>query len=294
MGAMALVAAPAYADDATPSPSPTPTPTAGDDAKHGYLPDPKILSIDVSPSTVVVNRHGSVEVTATVRTKDVKSLSIDVWEPKEYHHGGGDGDGHWFSKSDGPGYDKAKYDVTSKSWTFTWSHKTGLWKVHVEAVGVNGAQLSAERGFFVKHQEWAPRPKGPKATRIVGFDATPEPVRKGHKLALQGKLQVAQCYGDWYYEWDSYVSVHGGDDYCQDSRDYWHDWHWLGQQDIDVYFLPSGSHKWKYVGTTESDPDGSFYTKVRALKSGTWGVRFDGTSRLKGSEAYDYVKVVRH
>lgn len=284
MGAAALVtAAPAFADD-----------------EPAYAPDPKILSIDVSPNPVVVKKHGSVEVTATVRTKDLASLSIEVWEPQGGDHGDGHGDGHhWLAAKTGDEpYTGPKFDTKSQSWSFDWSHKTGLWKVHVEGVGPKGEKVSADRGFVVKHEEWAPKPQpkphGPKATRIAGFDATPEPVRKGHKLTLKGSLQVAQCYGDWYYKWDGYVSVHGRDGYCDEDRNVWHDWHWLGSQDVDVYFLPKGSHSWKRVGTIETNDDGSFAAKVRAFRSGTWGVKFDGTRRLKGSEATDYVKVVRH
>jgi hypothetical protein len=275
MGATALTAVPAYADGA-----------------DGYVPDPAIVSIDVNPMRVVVGRHGSVTVTATVKTKDVASATIEVVEPA-----GDDGHGgwHWSSKRDndqpltGP-----KWDTWSQSWTFDWSHKTGAWKVHVVATGVDSQVKTADRVFYVQHVQYSPRPKGPKATRIVGFDATPEPVKKGRKLALQGKLQVAQCYSDWYYGWDDSGYVRGGGDYCNDNRDYWNDWHWLGYQDIGLYFLPKGAHHWKYLATIQTNPDGSFYTQAKAFKSGTWGVRFNGNGRLGSSEAYDYVKVVRH
>lgn len=296
MGATALATAPAYADPVAPSPSPTPTSSAGENTKHDeYKPDPRILFVDVDPDTVVVGRRDSVTVTATVRTKDIKSVSIEVWEPSGHReHGGGDRSLSAQDKggqADGPTYDRAQ-----ESWTFDWSHKTGFWKVHVEAVGVNGETVTAERGFVVKHKERprVPRPSGPKATRIVDFDATPEPVRKGRKLTLEGSLQVAQCYGDWYYKVDGFVSIHDRGDRCYDSRDYWHSWHWLGSQDIDVYFQPAGSHRWRYVDTIETDDDGDFSTRVRAWQSGTWAVKFDGARGLEGSEASDFVKVWRH
>lgn len=307
LGATTLAAAPAYADGQPAQASPTgKTDFRGDKKnsgdrhrsdRHKYVADPRILSIDVSPDPVVIKRHGSVKVTATVRAKDAKITSIEVRGPG----GGRHGHGAWYGGHPHLGtygtvhHGKAQYDSASRSWTFSWGHKAGQWQVRVEAIGVNGKKISASRGFSVRHDRSRLRPpKGPRATRIVGFDATPEPVRKGGKLTLKGKLQVARCYGDWFYRsWDSRVSVLGGGSKCYANRGYWHDWYWLGYQDIGVYFQAKGSHKWKYVGTIETKRDGSFSTKVRALKSGTWAVKFGGNSRLKGSGASDYVKVVR-
>ncbi|WP_067179317.1 hypothetical protein [Microtetraspora niveoalba] len=284
---------PAFADvpDTSSSPEVTQTPEPS-----SYRADSQIVSVDVTPGTVVVRRHGSVRVTATVRTKDVKDVKIDVIEPRG-GHGHGGGHGHWAAKKDdnpGDRHHGPKWDTKSASWDFDWSHKTGTWTVHVEALGYDGKVRTADRTFSVKHDDWRrpPAPRGPKATRISGFDATPEPVRKGRTLNLQGRLDVAQCYSDWYYDWDGYNGRWGRGDDCRESRGYWHDWHWLGGEDIDVYFQPRGSRAWKFVQTVETDGSGRFSTRVRAFQSGTWAVRFDGDRRLKGSEASDYVKVV--
>ncbi|MBP2703610.1 hypothetical protein JOL79_07330 [Microbispora sp. RL4-1S] len=301
-GATVLAAAPANADPTpspavTPSPSPSPSVSPSPLApahppKPSYHPDPKILGVYVSPNPVVVRWHGSSEVTASVRTKDARVVSIELWGPRGGGHFGG---GHWEARKGWPGdHDGPRFDSASRSWRIDWNDRTGYWKVHVEAVGADGKRLSADQGFVVKHQPVPPRPRGPKATRIAGFDATPEPVRKGRSLTLKGELQVAQCYSDWYYRPNDYVSVHGGPANCHDNQSYWHDWHWLGGQEIGVYFLPAGSHKWKYVKTLGTDGDGDFSTRVKAVSSGTWGVRYAGNGRLKASEAYDYVKVVRH
>ncbi|MFC0863807.1 hypothetical protein ACFHYQ_16000 [Sphaerimonospora cavernae] len=288
LGTATLATSPAYAAHPTPTPS-SHHPDSGD---KSYVPDPRILSVDVSPSTVVVGRHGSVKVTATVRTKDVQSVSIELRGPSGRH--GGDHGRDWFGKKGGGKHDRARYDVASKSWTLTSRDKSGLWKVHVEAVGVDGKRVSADRAFNVKQDRWRPQPpKGPKATKIVGFTAKPDPVRRGHKLTLQGKLQVAQCYSDWYYrDWNRPTGVYGGSR-CHNDRAYWHDWNGLGYQNIGVYFRPSGSHSWKHVDTLKTNRDGGFSTRVRASQSGTWAVKFDGNGQLKGSEASDSVRVVR-
>ncbi|GLX05209.1 hypothetical protein [Microbispora sp. NBRC 16548] len=293
MGASALATAPAYADTVAPTSSPTPSPTAGENFHKPYTPDPRIVSVDVDPDVVVVSRGRSAQVTARVTTKDVQSVDIDLWGPRDHGDHGGD---HWFGKRRGGHDDGPKFDRASRSWSFDWSDRAGTYRVHVEAIGLDGKKYTEDRSFTVKRREWhAPRPSGPKATRIAGFDATPEPVRKGRSLTLKGTLQVAQCWGDWYYDdWDNFSGRRGGDRYCFDSRDYWNDWHWLGSQDVEVYFQPSGSPRWQYVDTIETDGDGDFATSVRAWRSGTWAVRFDGNRRLKGSEATDYVKVWRH
>jgi hypothetical protein len=294
VGAAALaVAGPAYAD---------PGPNDG----HHPGPNPKITSIVVNPNEVVLkHRHDSATVSVSVRGVDLKSAQV-YFVPKGHHWDGGGhdgggyggdhgGNGPWDNKDDektpAPEY-KPIWFSEHFSKTIGWNDAVGSWSVRVVAVGVDGRKVFGDSSFFVKHHTWTP-PKSPKGTRFVGFNASPEPVKQGRKLSLQGRLQVAQCYGDYYYEWDSYVSVHDRDNDCYEGRKYWHDWYRLGWQDVDVYFLPKGSHKWRYVDTIETNPDGTFYTQVKAFKSGTWGVRFDGTHRLGSSEAYDYVKVVK-
>jgi hypothetical protein len=281
--ALAAVPSAAYAD-----PSPTPTPTQAS-------PKPEIVSISASPDPLVLRPYKSGTVTVYVKTKDVKDVKIDI-APGGY--GGHDGYGGYGAVKAADPWDP-NWDHNDHVWkTFDrsfqigWKDPTGYWKIHVVALGLDGKEYSRDSSFSVKHIYYPPKPRGPKATRIVGFDAAPEPVKKGRTLSLSGTLQVAQCYRDWYYSYDSYVSVLGGDSYCVDGRDYWNSWHYLGWQDIGVYFLPKGSSHWKYVDTIQTNPDGSFYTKVRAFASGTWGVRFDGTRKLGASEAYDYVKVI--
>lgn len=266
-------------------------------ANPGRGPEPKIASIEAGPNPVVIKKHGSAQVTIKVGTVDVKDVKVSI-EPTNQGRGlSWEGGGNPFSslRKDDPAanYTKPVWKTFDRSFTIDWKHPDGSWKVRVLALGFDGKEYSRDGSFFVKHVQ-ADAPKGPKGTRIVGFDATPEPVRQGRKLVLRGKLEVAQCYGEWHYEWDGYDRTHGGDDNCRDSRKYWNDWHWLGDQDIDVYFMPKGSSEWRRVGTVETDDDGNFATRVRAFRSGTWGVKFDGTNRLRGSEASDYVKVIRY
>ncbi|WP_067131662.1 hypothetical protein [Microtetraspora malaysiensis] len=296
MGATALATAtPAFANAPNATRGPSPQVSQTPDASF-YRADSRIVSVDVSPGTVVVGRRGSVSVTATVRTKDVKDVKIEVVEPRGGGHGGGHGHGV-ARKDDNPERLRgAKWDTKSQSWNFDWSHRTGTWTVHVEAFGYDGKVITADRTFSVKHddRQRPSEPKGPKATRIDSFTASPKSVRKGSRLDLRGKLEVAQCYSDWYYDWNGYSGSWGRGKDCREGQGYWHDWHWLGGKDITVYFQPQGSRRWKYVQTAKTDGSGRFATKVRATQSGTWAVRFDGDRRLKGSEASAYVKATGH
>ncbi|WP_214317423.1 hypothetical protein [Nonomuraea sediminis] len=257
----ALVAAAALLSTATPAyaePTPWPAPT------HA---EPAILGVSVSPNPVVLRPGESRTVTVTVNGRDLREVRISI------------GSGRYAPLSGG----------WSASTTVGWDDPEGTWPVHVSATGADGRQYTADSSFTVRHEGY--RNPGPRATRIAGFDASPEPVRKGRKLTLTGELQVAQCYGDSDHVWDGSGRTRGDDDYCRD--DSWNDWQRLGGREIGVYFLPKGSHRWQYVDTIETDDDGSFATQVRAYRSGTWGVRSGATGGLGSSEAYDYVRVKR-
>ncbi|MCW2877104.1 MAG: hypothetical protein JWQ95_1204 [Sphaerisporangium sp.] len=289
VAASASVLAAASSANADPAPA-TPTPTRWTPSPQPTSePNPEIAVVSVSPDPVVLRPHESKTVTVTVKTRDVKDIRISI-EP------GGGGSRSWPSADKGTtradgGHVWNSWDSSS---SIGWNDPEGAWTAHVVAVGADGHEYSSDVSFTVKHDKYGYYPKESKGTRIVGFDATPEPVRKGGKLTLRGEFQVAQCYGDWYYAWDTYGRVQGGDNYCRDDRGYWNDWHRLGGKDIGVYFRPKGSSHWSYVDTIQTDSDGTFSSKVRAYKSGTWGVRFNDTTQLGASDAYDYVKVIKH
>jgi hypothetical protein len=265
LGASALsVAAPALADSA---------------------PDPvSIESIKVTPDPVVIRGNDRVAVTATVGTVNAADVKID-FEPT--------GQGGQPDCNPCPGAAKAsKDDAQWKTWDKTIildrHDPDGKWIVYVEATGQDGTVVKAKSAFFVKVVKVRAH-HGPRATRIAGFNASPEPVKKGHKLSLQGKLESARCYGDWWWDGDAYVV--GGSRCHDDSR--WHNWRQLGWQDIKVYFHRAHGGKWEYVDTIQTNPNGTFYTKIPAYWSGTWKVVFEGSRGLTGSSATDYVKVVR-
>ncbi|MFI6390460.1 hypothetical protein ACIBHY_08130 [Nonomuraea sp. NPDC050547] len=118
----------------------------------------------------------------------------------------------------------------------------------------------------------------------LSFDANPEPVWKGSRLTLEGKLSV-QCDEDYI---NGYVQVFNAD-HCREGS-----WYWLGGKRITILFKPNYSGRWHYVDTVRTDNGGYFHTGARAWTSGTWKAVFEGSRYLEGSAATDWVRVVRH
>lgn len=139
---------------------------------------------------------------------------------------------------------------------------SGWWRAeYAGAPGVNGSVSDAD---WVKVNQPAPPPTEQKAdTRLIKFNAYPEPVKRGKYLRFKGKLQI----GD-EGSWEGYSGR------------------------VALYFKRAGSHKWEYVKTTSSGDSGRLYTKVKAWNSGYWKFVFGGDEDTYGSTSRkDYVRV---
>lgn len=287
-GVTLMAASPAMAHP-KPTASPEASPSASPSPARVVAPSPvRIVSLKVTPDTVVIKGHDRVSVTATAKTVNAKAVSID-FQPKLYHGGHGWSSPGWNYGHGKPRYGKDKWDSWDRTVSLSRKDSDGPWIVTVTALGYDGKRVQQHAYFNVKHVKWdkPKKPKGPRLTRIVDFDAGPEPVRKYRKLTLSGKLQSARCNSGWYFSGSTVVFKAG---HCGAG---WHDWRRLAWKDIHVFFQKKGSRHWKYVDTISTNPDGSFYTKVRAYTSGTWKVVYKGDRGLQGSEAVDYVKVIR-
>jgi hypothetical protein len=277
VGATALMAAAPAMADATPTPTPTPAPVTPAPAPAG------IVSIKVTPDPVVIKGRDSVAVTASVKTVDAKDVVIDFSPAGGSHWGGDRAEFNAFSGAH-------KWDDWSRTISLSQRDADGTWAVTVTATGLDGKSVTARSFFQVEHVKWnpPPRPHGPRWTRL-GFDASPEPVKKNHKVSLDGKLAVANCYDGWY---TNGIVVVFNADRC-DSVDRWHNWRQLGWKEISIYFQKKGHGRWEFVDTITTDPDGTFHAEIPAYWSGTWKVVFKGSRGLHGSSATDYVRVVR-
>lgn len=102
------------------------------------------------------------------------------------------------------------------------------------------------------------------ATRIVKFNASPEPVKKGKYLSVKGWLQA------WSAGWTGY-----------------------GDQKVTLWFKTKHG-SWKYVKTIWTNDDGTFWSKTKAKRSGWWKVVYSGNDEAAGSaSASDFVRVKR-
>ncbi|WP_067485607.1 hypothetical protein [Actinomadura hibisca] len=100
------------------------------------------------------------------------------------------------------------------------------------------------------------------ATAVNGFNASPEPVRKGRTVTLAGALQR--------------------------KTDKWQP---FGGQPVSFYFLPKGSTKWTYLGKATADKYGRFRKGFKATKDGTWRAYYGGTATYAKTYRDDYVDV---
>ncbi|GAA3098622.1 MULTISPECIES: hypothetical protein [Nonomuraea] len=158
-------------------------------------------------------------------------------------------------------------DVTGRGGRFfatATAEKSGWWRAEYRGTrGVNGTVSGPD---WVRVNEPAPPPTADKAdTRLIRFNAYPEPPRRGGYLKFRGVLQV-----DDDGSWEGYAGK------------------------VALYFKPLGSRKWQYVKTTSSGDSGRLYTKARAWRSGHWKFVFRGDADTNGDDsAKDYVRVRR-
>ncbi|WP_066364093.1 hypothetical protein [Herbidospora mongoliensis] len=138
--------------------------------------------------------------------------------------------------------------------------KSGWWKAEYEGVRgfTHGSSSDSDQVTVFR-----PRPPKPDAaSRVVDFNASPEPVKKGKKLSLIGELQT----------WD-----HG---------------RWDGYKGKVAVWFKAKSGKWTYVKTAWTDGSGEFATTATATKSGDWKVLFEGDKDTKPSNSKsDWVPV---
>ncbi|MPY33636.1 hypothetical protein FNH09_21010 [Streptomyces adustus] len=104
------------------------------------------------------------------------------------------------------------------------------------------------------------------ATRITGFHASPDPVRKGRSISFAGTLQ--------YKKGTTWKPLDGGAP--------------------TLYFKPRGSSTYHYVCELASDSNGHLKGRVTAKQDGTWAValsRQTGSHYLTSTRVSDYVDV---
>ncbi|MGN9842393.1 hypothetical protein ACTMTI_30145 [Nonomuraea sp. H19] len=157
-------------------------------------------------------------------------------------------------------------DVTGRHgrfWASTTAESSGWWRA--EYAGTRGVNGSVSDADWVKVDQPAPPPEEKADTRLIKFNAYPEPIKRGKYLKFKGALQI-----DDEGSWEGYSGR------------------------VALYFKQAGSKKWEYVKTTWSSDSGRLYTKVKAWNSGYWRFVFGGDEDTYGDTSRkDYVRVKR-
>ncbi len=207
---------------------------------------PTVHSTTVSRPIAVVFKRSATPVTITVRVSDPSGVS------------GVSGLVTLDSATDFPvGMKRVSKDengIETWSGTFTPSLKTptGLWSVGAEVVdSQDNDTVGPQVPLYIKRNTG------------LAMNASPEPVAKGGKLLVVGKLTRLTAAGN-------YVAYRG--------------------KQVDLFFRPVGG-KYAYVGSDITDRDGRFGGFTRATQDGTWQVRFKGTSNYVAKKRGDYVDV---
>ncbi|WP_189130497.1 hypothetical protein [Wenjunlia tyrosinilytica] len=108
-----------------------------------------------------------------------------------------------------------------------------------------------------------PQRRASHPTWFSGFDAGPEPVRKGRTITIGGTLMAREAHT---------VVLKG--------------------KKVKLYFQPKGSSSWYYLGNDVTHSDGRFSVGVRATRDGSFRAVYGGSSAYrKTTSRGDYVDV---
>lgn len=100
-------------------------------------------------------------------------------------------------------------------------------------------------------------------TAISSFNASPEPVKKGHALTVTG--HITKLVGKWQPG---------------------------AGASLKIYFQPFGSFTWTAMGTAKANRNGWFTTTVKAWQDGTWAASYAGSpTYMSAWSKGDYVDV---
>jgi hypothetical protein len=168
-----------------------------------------------------------------------------------------DGSSRWNQVDSGWTNRDGRFDVD------VTARRSGHWRAEFRgADGVKGSSSDTDH-VTVRKPEPAPEPER-AASRVISFNASPEPVRYRKYLRFTGKLQVDDG------GWEGYRAK------------------------VALYFKATGSTKWRYVKVTTANGSGKLYTKTLAYGSGYWKFVFKGDDDFYGdSSRSDYVRVKR-
>ncbi|MFG1943091.1 hypothetical protein [Nonomuraea sp. NPDC048826] len=144
-------------------------------------------------------------------------------------------------------------------WATATAEQSGWWRAVYDGDRRNKASVSGPD--FVRVNQ----PVTKADTRVIGFNAYPEPAKRGRHLKFWGLLQV-----DDNGTWKGYEGK------------------------VDLYFKSRRSDEYRLVTSVTSDDDGRVFAKARAWTSGHWRFVYAGDDKTNGDTSRsDYVRVRR-
>ncbi|MER6023163.1 HtaA domain-containing protein [Streptomyces anulatus] len=196
----------------------------------------RIVSFNASPEPV--GKGSKLKVVATLQTA---SATDNVWRPLaktpvviEFRSKGG----KTWSRATTVTTDSK--GVVSASVTAV---KDGTWRARYAGTADRAAAVSSSDNVDVKLR-----------TAVSGFNASPEPVRKGRTITVKGTLR----------------SLDGT-------------WKNASGQSVIILFNADGSSKWSKLATVRTNGKGVFSKGFTAKKDGTWKAQFKATSSRLGT-----------
>ncbi|GAA4560739.1 hypothetical protein GCM10023193_21590 [Planotetraspora kaengkrachanensis] len=171
------------------------------------------------------------------------------------------------------GYVDLEFSKNRKTWTVVGQSRltsngqvkvhatavsSGYWRLRYQGWDRNLDALSGTAYATVKYR-----------TSVSGFNAKPEPVRKGKTITVGGTLKYLTTT-----QYHTFV------------------WRPLGSKTVNIYFQAHGSKSWSYVGTAGTDRYGRWHKGFKARKDGTWMAKYKGNvTYLAANSTKDYVDV---
>ncbi|MBW8481745.1 hypothetical protein [Actinomadura parmotrematis] len=194
----------------------------------------------------------------TARGQVVRTLANGTVEPVPAGH-------HVFFQfsADGRTWDYAVAGTTGAQGRFTIAAKatrTGFWRAYYD--GIDSTTFTTPNADATSA---AVKVTVGAKTAFSGFNASPEPVKKGRTITVGGKLN-RYLGGKW-------KPAGAG-------------------ASIGIYFKAKGATAWTLLATAKTTSTGTFAKKFKASKDGTWYASYKGSTTYLGStSAGDYVDV---
>lgn len=158
------------------------------------------------------------------------------------------------------GYDFDYFDLQPTSKRDVWTATTYLpnySQVGKWWLGVSAWADWADGGWDTYDQEFQQSFNVQRQSKLT-LNATPEPVDKGDRVTVTGRLQLLRFHEEYWGQ-----------------GAYWSN---LSGQKVKLYFDPTGSEPRRYVTTVTTNSSGVYAWTWKASRTGIWSAEYAGTS----------------